>query len=223
MQENENGMVKEYLDFLSRKDFACVAAREAVSRQQVKCFVAGHMGCPHDDSAILDFLYDFIQTYRNQKNRYHSAAILFAPTVVRDENMFDTLMWQRLQALSDADATKYPYDSRVAAQPESEDFSFSLMEEALFIIGLHPLSSRPSRRFKYATLVFNPHEQFQQMKESTQYDKMKNIVRKRDMAYSGSINPMLDDFGNSSEVYQYSGKQYSNEWECPLKISHAGS
>jgi hypothetical protein len=41
-------------------------------------------------------------------------------------------------------------------------------------------------------------------------------VRKRDIAYSGSINPMLNDFGNASEVYQYSGKQYTSDWVCPF-------
>jgi FPC/CPF motif-containing protein YcgG len=61
------------------------------------------------------------------------------------------------------------------------------------------------------------------MRQANTYDKMKSIVRKRDVAYSGSINPMLDDFGNSSEVYQYTGKKYNNSWECPLKIKHAAT
>lgn len=40
------------------------------------------------------------------------------------------------------------------------------------------------------------------------------------MAYSGSINPMLEDFGTSSEVYQYSGRKYDAEWRCPLKFNN---
>jgi FPC/CPF motif-containing protein YcgG len=50
---------------------------------------------------------------------------------------------------------------------------------------------------------------------------MKNTVRKRDIAFSGSVNPMLQDFGESSEVYQYSGRKYDDSWQCPLKITHA--
>ncbi len=53
------------------------------------------------------------------------------------------------------------------------------------------------------------------------YDMMKNAVRKRDVAYSGSVNPMLKDFGKASEVFQYSGRKYDENWQCPLKIHHA--
>ncbi len=50
---------------------------------------------------------------------------------------------------------------------------------------------------------------------------MKNAIRKRDVAFSGSVNPMLEDFGKTSEVYQYSGRNYDSNWQCPLKITHA--
>ena len=79
------------------------------------------------------------------------------------------------------------------------------------------MSSRLARRFRYPTLVFNPHQQFEELRATAKYDMMKNVVRKRDVAYSGSINPMLQDFGESSEVYQYSGRKYDDTWQCPLK------
>lgn len=96
---------------------------------------------------------------------------------------------------------------------------FNLM--GFFIIALHPGSSRPLRRFTYAALVFNPHMQFEELRETGKYNNMKYAVRKRDLAYSGSINPMLTDFGDASEIYQYSGRKYDNTWQCPLKINHA--
>lgn len=129
-------------------------------------------------------------------------------------------MWMRLQALSDLDAEMYPYDGRVNPDPQSDQFSFSLKEEAFFVIGLNPQSSRPARRFKYPTLVFNPHAQFEELRALKRYDKMKNIVRKKDVALSGSINPMLNDFGDSSEVYQYSGLRYDHNWQCPFKYKN---
>ena len=96
------------------------------------------------------------------------------------------------------------------------DYSFSLKEEAFFILGLHPASSRRSRQFKYPALIFNPHAEFEKLRKSDRYTKMKEVVRKRDVEYSGSINPMLADFGEASEVYQYSGMQYNAEWTCPI-------
>jgi FPC/CPF motif-containing protein YcgG len=222
MIENESEIIiKEYLAFLNNKAFPCVGARAALARQQIKCMVADHMACPKDDLAILQFLYDFVDDYRKSKKTFHSATIIFKDPGLLNEEMFDELMWGRLQALADLDERNYCYDKRVNADPSSVNFSFSLKEEAFFIIGLHPASSRQARQFKYPTLAFNPHAQFEKLKETNSYEMIKNVVRKRDIAYSGSVNPMLQDFGKSSEAFQYSGRNYSDQWQCPLNITHA--
>jgi FPC/CPF motif-containing protein YcgG len=215
--------IEAYKEFISDKDFVCVAAKAALARQQIECMVAGHMACPRDDDAILQFLYSFIDTYRASRDLYHSAVVIFQHSGIVSEEMFDDLLWQRLQALSCRDAKFHPYDERVAPDPASPHFSFSLKQESFFIIGLHPGSSRASRRFQYPALVFNPHQQFEQLKETPKYSQLKKVVRKRDVTVSGSVNPMLEDFGEASEVYQYSGRQYDQQWQCPLKIYHANT
>ena len=111
----------------------------------------------------------------------------------------------------------YTHDKSVDPDPSSPRFGFSLKEEAFFIVGLHPGSGRQSRRFKYPTLIFNPHAEFEKLRALGRYEKMKTIVRKRDVAFSGSVNPMLQDFGERSEVFQYTGMQYKEGWTCPLK------
>lgn len=217
----DNSVITEYLTHLNDKQFPCVAAREAVARQQVKCFVADNIACPKDDMEILKFLYSFVDEVRSEAGFFYSAAIIFKDAGFYPEELFDKFLWKRLQSLADLDALNFGYDARVDNDPSSAKFSFSLKEEAFYVIGLHANSSRPSRRFKYPVLVFNPHAQFEELRKTTSYQKMQNIVRKRDIAYSGSINPMLKNFGESSEVYQYSGKEYDKEWQCPLKINHA--
>jgi FPC/CPF motif-containing protein YcgG len=212
---------QEYLSYIDNKDFACIGAKAALAKEQIQCFVADNMACPKDDFDILNFLYKFIDAYRSSNQLYHSAVVIFrGPGFINDEQ-FDKLMWQRLQVLFDFDSANYNYDLRVDADPSSPNFSFSLKEESLFIIGLHPANSRPLRRFSYPALVFNPHAQFEQLRQSGKYEKMKHVVRKRDIAFSGSANPMLKDFGEASEVYQYSGRKYDDTWKCPLKINHA--
>ena len=129
-------------------------------------------------------------------------------------------MWERLQALSNLDALQYPYDKRVSADPMNEDFSFSIKEEAFYIIGMHPASSRMARRFNFPVLIFNPHAQFESLREAQKYEKVKQVIRKRDISLSGSVNPMLSDFGTSPEVLQYSVKQYDQQWKCPLHNKH---
>jgi len=214
-------IITEYLDYLKAKDFPCIGAKATLSKQQIKCMVADNMACSKDDVTILKFLYAFTDDYRRSKNFYHSAAIIFTAPEFISEEVFDELMWQRLQALGDLDAKNYSYDKRVDVDPWSPKFSFSIKEEAFYIIGLHANSSRQARQFRYPVLVFNPHAQFEQLRKTARYEMMKKVIRKRDTKYSGSVNPMLEDFGKFSEVYQYSGRQYDDTWQCPLKINHA--
>ena len=220
MQMANTGIIKEYFEYVKQKEFPCIGAKVALAKQQVKCMVADNMACPKDDEKILQFLYVFVEAYRNAKEMYHSAAIIFNQPAVDSEEIFDELLWKRVQSIANMDAQHYAYDKRVNADPLSPHFSFSICEEAFYVIGLHPASSRQSRRFKYATLVFNPHEQFERLRQSAKYEVMKQAVRKRDVALSGSVNPMLEDFGKSSEVYQYTGRKYDGSWQCPLKINH---
>lgn len=218
--QEQNIVAKEYFDFIQNRDFPCVAAKTAFTFNQIKYLVVDHLACPKDDAAILQFLYDFVDSYRNSEKLYHSAAIIFKGPENPTEAQFEEFLWQRLQSVSNLDARKYDYDKRVVADPASPDFSYSLKEEAFFVIGLHPGSSRRARQFKYPTLVFNPHDQFERIRAAERYDSLKQTIRKRDMAYSGSVNPMLEDFGQSSEVYQYSGKAYNEAWKCPFLSQH---
>lgn len=214
-------IIQEFHRFINDDAYPCVAARAALSRNNIACLLAGHMGCPKDDVQILRFLYDFVLRFRNSHAPLSSAAIIFQSPATTTEETFEALLWQRLQSLSALDAANHRYDKRVNPDPSAPDFSFSLAEEAFFVIGLHPASSRRSRQFSYPAMIFNPHAQFEEMRKANRYEKMKNIVRQRDAVYSGSTNPMLADFGESSEVYQYSGKRYDREWTCPLVIRHA--
>jgi FPC/CPF motif-containing protein YcgG len=221
--EVNDTITREYLSYIDNKDFACIGAKAALAKKQIHCFIADNIACPKDDKAILNFLYNFIDTCRDSDDLFHSAGVIFKGPLVMTEEDFDRLMWQRLQALSDLDAVNYNYDCRVDNDPASSSFSYSLKEESLFIIGMNSSSSRLLRRFNYPAMVFNPHFQFEYLRKSGKYEKMKEIVRKRDIAFSGSVNPMLKDFGDSSEVYQYSGRQYDKSWQCPLKINHAAN
>ena len=209
-------IIREYSAFLGKKEFPCVAAKAALSRNHIHCMVAMHMACPAQDEIILQFLYSFVDKYRTSEDSYHSAAVIFKEPVAMNEKSFDSLIWQRLNSLSSLDKRTYAHDHRVDSDPGSSHFSFSLKEEAFFILGLHPGSSRRSRQFKYPALIFNPHAEFEKLRKTNRYTKMKEVVRKRDVEYSGSINPMLADFGEASEVYQYSGLQYDADWICPL-------
>lgn len=217
MQVSEN-ITKEYLSFLSNTEFPCVAARAAQAKQRAHCLDAGHMECPAHDETILKFLYEFIDLYRSSGEPFYSAAVIFSGPDTRTDQEFDNLVWRKLSSLAALDRKNgYHHDPRVNSDPASAQFAFSLKEEAFFIVGLHPGSDRRSRRFTYPALVFNPHAEFEKLRAQGRYEKMKAIVRARDMQFSGSVNPTLSDFGERSEVFQYTGMQHAPEWTCPLK------
>jgi uncharacterized protein len=215
-----NTIVEEYLDFIRDKYFPCVAAKAALAENQVRTMVADHLACPKNDVDILNFLYRFVDEYRVSKKFYHSAVIIFKEPQNSTEENFDQLLWKRLQAISDLDASHYNWDRRVEKDASSPDFSFSIKQEAFYVVALHGNSSRKSRRFKYPALVFNPHEQFEKLRVLNKYIAIREAVRKRDIKFSGSVNPMLADFGESSEVFQYSGVQYDSNWKCPFVSKH---
>lgn len=109
------------------------------------------------------------------------------------------------------DKEKYEHDPRVSSQIASPDFSFSMKSEAFFILALHPQSPRLARRLPIPAIVFNPHQQFETLRKKGVFNKVRNFIRNRDKALQGFINPMLSDFGEKSEIYQYTGRVYSPE------------
>jgi uncharacterized protein len=217
---NKQHILDEWTSFIDKREFPCVAAKASMSKEQQSVFVAGHIACPKDDADILSFIYDFVDKYRSSDKMFHSAIVIFEQPIIHNEQVFEQFFWQRLQAISALDSMNYPYDERVSSDPGSENFSFSLKSEAFFVVGLNPASSRMARRFTHPAIVFNPHAQFEQLRSSEQYEKLKNIIRKRDTELQGFINPMLEDFGSSSEAFQYSGRQLDESWKCPLNIYH---
>jgi FPC/CPF motif-containing protein YcgG len=223
MHEVTDTIIQEFLAFIDNRDFPCIAAKAALSENQIKMLVVGHMACSKDDHEILKFLYDFVNLYRTAEKAYHSAVIIFKGPEQCSEELFSEMLWKRLQAISDLDALNFRWDSRVEKDPAAAAFSFSIKEEALYVIGFHSNSSRKSRQFNYPALVFNPHEQFEKLRASNKYVPMKEAVRKRDIKLSGSVNPMLTDFGEVSEVFQYSGLRYDSNWKCPFAAKHETS
>ena len=213
-------IIREYLKFLGNKDYPCIAAKAALSLAHVQCMVACDLSQSDWDGEILEFLYRFVDHYRTAAQPYHSACIIFPGPALLQEEMFDELLWARLNALASLDREMFPHDPRVDSYPHSTRFSFSIKQEAFFIIGLNPLSKRKSRAFMYPAIVFNPHQEFERLRRIKKYDHMKGTVRKRDILFSGSVNPMLTDFGEESEVFQYTGIQHKPGWVCPLKHNH---
>ena len=66
-------------------------------------------------------------------------------------------------------------------------------------------------------MVFNLHDQFEQLRAQGRYEKLRNSIIERDIALAGTANPMLARHGSTSEAQQYSGRLTEGEWACPFQ------
>ena len=133
-----------------------------------------------------------------------------------DELAFERRLWSQLQRLHDLDARYHPWDPRVSDDPESPKFSFSVAGDAFFVIGMHPGASRSARRFAWPTLVFNAHEQFENLRADGRFEPLQSRIRERELRLDGRINPNLADYGYHSEARQYSGRPTEPDVDLPV-------
>jgi FPC/CPF motif-containing protein YcgG len=206
---------QRFLDRLARPAFPCVGAKSAAAQEGIEFFEARDLRCPGDDAALLARLQSFASATPDDA-LFVSFVAIFAATPRLDEAAFERALWARLQALHELDAGRFDWDPSVASDPSSPRFSMSLGGRAFYVIGLHPGASRRARRFPFAALVFNLHSQFETLREDGRYDKLRAAITERDVAYSGSRNPMLKVHGEASEARQYSGRVVGAEWHCPF-------
>ena len=170
-----------------------------------------------DDLRIYGALLDFVAAYKAGPQRFHSFVVIFEAGAAMDEAAFEQALWTRVQSLSDKDAWHgQAYDPRVSPDPANPHFSLSFGGEAFFLVGLHPGASRPARRFSHAALVFNPHDQFERLRDEGRYEQLREAIVERDIAVAGSPNPMLARHGEVSEARQYSGRAVDTTWACPF-------
>ncbi len=195
--------------------FPCVGAKSALRRGQLEQVVAGDLRCGRHDAEILKALVDFSRRH-DRDAVFVSCAVLFPDTPPLDEQGFETALWDRLAALQMLDAGQHAWDPQVSSDPASANFSMSLGGQAFYVVGMHPGASRQARRFETATLVFNPHSQFETLRADGRYDALRETVAARDLALDGSRNPMLAAHGTASAARQYSGRAVAQDWACPF-------
>jgi FPC/CPF motif-containing protein YcgG len=196
--------------------YPCVGARSALNRRSYRLGIYGQLGTSNAVLGVLHDLYEFSHEYPVIGDDFVTFIAVFRDTPLESELSFENMLWQQLGAMHLADVRHFEWDRQVSSDPADSRFSFSLGGRAYFIVGMHPLASRLARQMPYPMLVFNLHQQFDRLRERGKFDAMKTMIRARDMAFQGSINPMLSTFGETSEVMQYSGRQLQEGWRCPF-------
>ena len=199
-------------------DYPCLGARSVFNRDRATVVVLEELATAASARTLVQALTSFAQQ-TDRAAGFASLVAVFRATDVEDEAAFERLLWRQLELLHEAD--QQPWDPRVSDDPGNPHFAFSVGGTAFFVVGLHPQSSRIARRTPLPTLVFNLHEQFEELRGSDRFHRMRDTIRRRDTELQGSLNPMVADHGRSSEARQYSGRAVPAAWVAPVTFDDA--
>ncbi len=199
--------------------FSCVGAKSAVHHDAYRLGVYAAMGSPDAAAGLARDLFRFLTEVNTGviSGDFATFVAVFREPLGVDESAFERAMWTHLRLLHRLDAKEFEWDPSVSSDPRDPHFSFSFARRALFVVSLHPHSSRIARQFPWPAMVFNPHDQFERLREKGQWERMKQVIREKELALQGGINPTLTDFGELSEARQYSGRSVEPDWLPPFR------
>ncbi|MEP6692339.1 MAG: guanitoxin biosynthesis heme-dependent pre-guanitoxin N-hydroxylase GntA [Gemmatimonadaceae bacterium] len=203
-----------FLAFVGDERFSCLAGKGVVHRGAYTLRVYSALGSADTAPALGSDLAAFVARPPATRDGFTTFVAVFTGRAPRSEGAFERRLWTQLQLLHGGDDAGW--DPTVSADTDDPRFSFSFASQAFFVVGLHPKSSRITRRFRWPALVFNPRRQFDQLRADGRFDRLRTAIREREIALQGSINPTLADFGVRSEARQYSGRAAEPEWRCPF-------
>ena len=203
-----------FRSFVLGKQSTCVGARSAIHNNGYRLGAYPGLGSPAATAALARDLAAFVRGYPAMDAPLVTYAAIFEALPDASEQAFERALWAQLQALHDLD--RIAWDPSVSADPRDPRFSFSFAGMAFFVVGLHPGSARLSRRFPWPALIFNPHAQFERLRASGKYERMQKVIRDKECALQGDINPTLHEHGQDSEARQYSGRLTAPDWTPPF-------
>lgn len=209
---------RQLRSFITSREFPCIGAKASFNKGAYRLGIYENMDGYDSIQGLSYDLYNFLNEQTNIKCDYTSFIACFEKTVILSEEHFEDLLWKALQKLHDIDKQFHDWDSAVSSDPENPGFTFSFGERAYFVVGMHPASSRYSRKFAYPTLVFNAQYQFEKLKREGRFESMKKVIREKDsLINNGTINPNLGDLNEVSGAVQFGTLKKTKEWKCPFQ------
>ena len=206
----------EFRAFVANPEFSCLAGKGAVRSGGYQLGVYGTLGSRRSARALAHDLAAFAADSPDGGAGLRAFVAVFPVRAPDTEAQFERKLWQELQHVHECDTGRATWDAKASDDPEDPSFAFSFAGRAMFVVGMHPASSRITRRFRWPALVFNPHDQFDRLRDEGRFERLRAVVREREVALQGSLNPNLADFGELSEARQYSGRATEPEWRCPF-------
>ncbi|REK91414.1 hypothetical protein DY245_04635 [Streptomyces inhibens] len=210
----------ELEQFIQTTEFSCLGARAALKRNAL---THGHYRCLGDEESaratyrdLLDYALALPRTLSSQSFRTFVAT--FDEPGIVDELAHEELIWQHLQFMHDIDSRTYGLERGATSDPTQPNFGFHAGGHAFFIVGMHPGSSRASRRFVKPAIAFNSLAQFMLLGEK--FYSMQGAIRRREVTNNGSVNPSFVDYEYEQPARHFSGRYTEDDWKCPYVPRH---
>jgi hypothetical protein len=203
--------------FILDDRFSCLGAKSSIRRGSYRIGAYARLDDPDVTEGLARDLYAFAAERAGIASEFTTFVAVFREREHATEKAFERALWSQLQRLHDLDAPRHAWDPRVSDDPNDPRFSFSVAGTAFFVVGMHPAASRAARRFAWPALVFNAHEQFEQLREDGRFNGLQRQIRSRELRLDGALNPNLDEYGAHSEARQYSGRATEPTWTCPFR------
>lgn len=218
--EGPESRIREALaDLVAEVDYPCVGAKSVFNRNRAPVTVYDQLADPGATPSLYQDLARFAADHPREDpetgTRPQLASFLaaFRGPIPASEVEFEELLWRQLALLHGLDDVEW--DEHVSSDPADPRFGFSVAGRAFFVIGMHPAASRAARRTPLPVLVFNLHDQFEQLRVTGGYERLRDTVRRRDARLQGDLNPMVADHGSRSEARQYAGREVPDDWQPP--------
>ena len=202
---------------IEQPNYPCVAAVQAMARNDFTLGLYGELGAGRCWANLRADLLRYLEAQQRSGSLYSTLFAVFRPGPL-DEPAFEAAMWRELSYLTSREdrATDWPATS--CSDPADPTFVFSLVGHSLFVVGIHPNSSRRGRRFPFTGLIFNAFAQFEAFERKGSYERMVQLNRQRDIAFDGTVNPMVEQHGDQWEAIQFSGQTNPPTWQCPFRF-----
>jgi len=207
----------EFAAFIAASSYPCLGAKAALNSGSYTLRVYEQLGSKESAEPLAHALQEFVQSEMYGTAEFATFLAVFREPEELTEEQFEELLWFQLRELHRVDALHHAWDRKVASDPSDPRFSFSIAGRALYVVGMHRNSSRLARRFRWPTLIFNPHEQFERLRQEGKWERWQRTIRARDVSLQGCPNPMLNDFGDKSEARQYAGRSVEANWTPPFQ------
>jgi FPC/CPF motif-containing protein YcgG len=217
---HENDINNDIRTFILQKNYPCVAAIQSVVRNDYVIGTYGQFGTGTHWHKLRTDLLNFLKLQSSTQSRYMSFWGVFTASNQTPDNEldFENKFWRELSLLSSEEERAVDWGNINSSDPNDPSFCLSLNGVKLFVVGLHPDSSRFARRFSRPAMVFNAFSQFEVFEEDGTYAAMVKNIRQNELKFQGSINPMVLAHGDAWESIQYSGRENPESWKCPFNF-----